>query len=57
MLELLNNRFFVIGVAVIGCAIIYHFISKKDKPSSDLEMEYTEVLNSNKYKVKSQYEN
>ncbi len=53
--ELFNNSWFV----VIGVGLIiytaYKILNKKNKTLEQLEIEYNELVNSEKYKVKGQF--
>lgn len=55
MIEVLNNKFVWFGALLLVGALAYHLFNKKDKFTTDLESEYSEVLRADKYKVKGQY--
>lgn len=52
--EFLSNNKVLIGVFV--AIFIAYLLTRKKKRPSDFEKEYTEILDSDKYKVKNQYE-
>ena len=56
MIELLNNKLALIISALLGIFIIYKFLNRKSNDDVDLENEYNDILKSDKYKVKSQYD-
>ena len=53
--ELISNKWFWIFVG-LTIATIYKIFFSKDKTLQRLENEYSEIISSNKYKVKGRYE-
>ncbi len=53
--EIMSNRWFLIGAAVVVAVIAYKLFNRKDAALEEIEKEYEEVLTSDKYKVKGQY--
>lgn len=54
--NLLQNKFVLIGGALLLAAIAYKLFFSKDEASKIVEREYDEILKSDKYKVKGQYD-
>ncbi len=54
MIELLNNKNVLLGI--ILAIILYFVLFGKNKKNIKFEKEYNEILSSEKYKVKGQYE-
>ncbi|HLC56493.1 MAG TPA: hypothetical protein VJJ23_04625 [Candidatus Nanoarchaeia archaeon] len=54
MIELLNNKNVLLGI--ILAIILYLLLFGKNKKNIQFEKEYNEILSSEKYKVKRQYE-
>lgn len=55
MIELIYNKWLWIGAGIVVAFIVYRLFSK-DKTTQILETEYSEIINSDKYKVKGQYD-
>jgi hypothetical protein len=54
--DLLSNKLVIIG-ALVGLYVFYRlFLKDKKNNIDDLDKEYNKVLNSEEYKVKSQWE-
>ena len=53
--ELLNNNLIVMGSAVIVLYFAYKILNRKDKSLQNLEVEYNDLVTSEKYKVKGQF--
>lgn len=56
MIEILQNRWFLIAVGLLILLGSYWFLFLKDKTLELLEREYAEVIHSDKYKVKGQHD-
>jgi len=56
MIEIFSNKYFIIGAAILFGVILYQLLTKKDKFSQKNDSDYSEVINSDKYKVKSQFD-
>lgn len=56
MIELLQNKYLIAGIALFIVAILYALFSNKHKTKDILEVQYEEILNSEKYKVKGQHD-
>ncbi len=54
--EALNNKFVWILLALAGGFILFKIFTRKDQDALELEKEYNEILDSDKYRVKGQYE-
>lgn len=54
--ELINNKMFIVASLFIGSFIVFKILTRKNKDLVRLEVEYNEVVNSDKYKVKGQYD-
>ncbi|MBI2148258.1 hypothetical protein HYU23_01120 [Candidatus Woesearchaeota archaeon] len=54
--ELMNNKFLWVGVATLFGLLVYKFLFSKDKANQVLEQEYSEIINSDEYKVKGQFD-
>ena len=54
--ELLNNKLFWVFAIGVSVAMFYKIFFSKDKSTQLLEKEYHEILNSDEYKVKGQYD-
>lgn len=54
--ELLHNKLFLISAGLFAVFIFYKIFFRKDKFTENLENEYNEILNSDKYKVRGQYD-
>ena len=52
--EFFSSNKVIIGVFV--AIFIAYLLTRKKKQPSEFEKEYSEILNSDKYKVKNQYE-
>ena len=55
MFEIFQNRLVLFGLALIAAAVLYKIFNGKDRLMEEIETEYNELLNSDKYKVKGQY--
>ncbi|HLC86594.1 MAG TPA: hypothetical protein VJG30_04880 [Candidatus Nanoarchaeia archaeon] len=56
MIELIDNKIFIAASLFIGSFIIFKFLTRKNKDLIKLEVEYNEIINSDKHKVKGQYD-
>jgi len=56
MIELLNNKWIWILAGSITALVAYKLFFSKNKDIDNLEKEYSEVINSDKYKVKGQFD-
>ena len=54
--EVLHNKWLWAIFGIIVLWIFYRMLFAKDKSSENIEKEYYEILNSDKYKVKGQYD-
>ncbi len=54
--ELIQNKWIWIAASVIAVLVIHRLVFGKDKATQLLEREYADVVNSEKYKVKGQYD-
>lgn len=54
--ELLYNKWFWFVIIIISVAMFHRLFFSKDRETQILESEYHEILNSDKYKVKGQYD-
>lgn len=54
MINLLENKNLLIGIAV--ALILYFWIKSSPKKDKEFEKEYREILYSDKYKAKGQYD-
>jgi len=54
--ELLSNKVFVFSVLFLGGFLVFKLLTRKSKDVMELEIEYEEIINSDKYRVKGQYE-
>ena len=52
----MNNIIFIAAYVLIGLYIIYKLFWKKDAMRDEYEKLYNTILNSDKYKVKGQYD-
>jgi len=55
MLELIYNKWFLVAAGVLVALVLYRFLNR-NKTADMAENEYSEILNSDKYKVKGQYD-
>lgn len=55
IMDIMTNKLFIAGFVLVLIAITYNLLNRKDNNLEQLEAEYEEVLNSDKYKVKGQY--
>mgnify|MGYP001564911022 CR=1 FL=1 len=56
MIELLQNKYLILGIVLFIIAVIYSLFTNKNKTKDVLETEYDDILNSDKYKVKGQHD-
>lgn len=54
--ELLNNKLFWVFAIGVSIAMFYKIFFSKDREMQTIEKEYYEILSSDKYKVKGQYD-
>ncbi|MBS3174987.1 hypothetical protein J4440_03855 [Candidatus Woesearchaeota archaeon] len=55
MLEAIQNKWIWLGLGLIAAFIAYKLFTRKDPVIEEIENEYNDLLNSDKYKVKGQY--
>lgn len=56
MIELIENKYLILGTIIFIIAVIYSLFTNKNKTKDLLEVEYEDILNSEKYKVKGQHD-
>lgn len=56
MIEMIYNRWFWVGIAAITAIVVHRIFFSKDKTTELLEREYHDIINSDKHKVKGQYD-
>ncbi len=54
--DLITNKWFWSLMGVLSALIFYKLVFRNDKTKTGLEKEYSDVLNSEEYKVKGQYD-
>lgn len=55
-IEIIYNKWFLLGVAALVGLIVYKIIAIRNKGEKILEKEYLDIVNSEEYKVKGQYD-
>ena len=56
MIELLQNKYLILGIVFFVIAVVYSLFANKNKARDRLEVEYHDILNSDKHKVKGQHD-
>lgn len=54
--ELMQNKLFLISLGLLSVFALYKLLFRKDSVAENLDKEYNEILSSDKYKVKGQYD-
>ncbi len=52
----MQNKLFLISLGLLSVFALYKLLFKKDSVAENLDREYNEILSSDKYKVKGQYD-
>lgn len=52
----MQNKLFLISLGLLSVFALYKLLFRKDSVAESLDKEYKEILSSDKYKVKGQYD-